>query len=228
MSTPDELRQQQSLLASMTPPQRKVWQEFFYPGYGIEQKSGCFSGKTETKTMTAQEYMHFVRSRVEHLKIKNKALGKLGIDEDQVTEIAPVEFRGFKHTDVTQYKERCSNLYEVTWLFFSADQLYAYSILLDMVSDSVKERTEEYFYKDVTNFSSATDSIEKLEQVANFTKGGCMKPDETTYTHKKTILETSIFKIVVPGESFTCEMEATGEIEKRIQGMKQKLREKKA
>jgi len=222
------LQKQQSELALLNPTQKRVKQEFFKPGYGIEQKGGCFSKKTEIKKMTSSEYVALVRTTVGSMNVKKKALGKLGIDEDQVTEVKPVEFQAFKHTKDSEYKQGCSNLFEVTWLFFSTNQLYAYSVIIDMLSNSLKERTEEYFYKDVTNFSSSTESTEKTEEVAETKKGGCGKPDQTTYSHKKTVLEVAEFKIVVPGDAFRCAMEATDEIEKLIQGMKQKLREKKS
>jgi len=224
----DQLQKEQSLLATLNPTQKRVMQEFFKPGFGIEQKKGCFGGKTEIKTMSASEYIDLVRNTVNSMNVKKKALGKLGIDEDQVTEIQPVEFQAFKHTKDSAYKQGCSNFFEVTWLFFSANQLYAYSVVVDMLSNSLKERTEEYFYKDVTNFSSSTESTEKTEAVTEIKKGGCGKADQTIYSHKKTMLEVAEFKIVVPGDAFRCAMEATDEIEKRIQGMKQKLREKKS
>ena len=223
-----QLQKEQSLLATLNPTQKRVLQEFFKPGFGIEQKGGCFSKKIEIKKMTDSEYVSLVMSAVDSMSVKKKALGKLGIDEDQVTEIQPVEFRAFKHTKDSLYKQRCSNLFEITWLFFSSTQLYAYSVIIDMLSNSLKERTEEYFYKDVTNFSSSTESTDKTEEVTEIKKGGCGKADQTIYSHKKTVLEVAEFKIVVPGDAFKCAMEANDEVEKRIQGMKQKLREKKS
>jgi hypothetical protein len=159
----NKLKREQSKLEQMNPAQKRVLQEFFSPGFGIEQKTGCFGGGPDLKMMSASEYRAFVEQQVAPLNIKSKGLSKHGIDEDQVKEVPPVEFRGFSHTKDSFYKQGCSNLYEVTWLFFSSEQLYIYSILLDMLSDTKKERTEEYFYKDVTSFSSATDSVEKIE-----------------------------------------------------------------
>jgi len=224
----NKLKKELSFLSSLDPTQKKIYQEFFHPGYGLEpKKGGCFGGKgEEIKIMSVSDYKSLVNSQIASLGIKAKALKKLGIDEDQVTEIPPVEFRGFDFS-AEEYKSGCTNLYEVTWLFFSADQLFVYSIEIDMISNTKKERTEEYFYKDVTNFSSSTESIEKTEEVVETTKGGCGSPPVTNYSQKKSVLDTAMFKIVVPGEAFTCAMEANDEIEKRIQGMKQKLREKK-
>jgi len=226
----NKLKKEQSFLSSLNPDQRKIYQEFFHPGYGLPpKKGGCFGGKgEEIKEMSVSEYKSMVSSYITSLNIRKKALNKLGIDEDQVTEIAPVEFRGFCYPKNAEYRGGCSNIYEVTWLFFSASQLFVYSITLDTISNTTKERTEEYFYKDVTNFSSSTESVETTEMVRETKKGGCGKPDVTNFTQKKSVLDTARFKIVVPGEAFQCAMEADEEIEKRIQGMKQKLREKKS
>ncbi|MDR2599268.1 MAG: hypothetical protein LBC73_03230 [Oscillospiraceae bacterium] len=228
----DKFKRELAVLEPMKPSQRRVLQEYFEPGFGIEQKVGCFAKQPEIKTMSASEYREIVKQEVTGLTIKKKAISKLGIDEDQVKEIQPVEFRGFIFPRGEHfYKSGCSNLYEVTWLFFSADQLYVYSLTFDMLSDSKKERTEEYFYKDVTNFSSATDSEETVEMVVSEVKAkgcGCMKkPPKKEYKQLKTMLETAKFSIIVPGDKFSCAMEASDDLESRIQGMKQKLREKK-
>ena len=50
--------------------------------------------------------------------------------------------------------------YQISWLFFSATQLYAYQYTFNMDNFDKKEQTLEYFYKDVTNFATSSDTEE--------------------------------------------------------------------
>ena len=79
-----------------------------------------------------------------------------------------------------------------------------------MTDDSKKENTEEYFYKDITNFSTTTVSVEY-----NDNKG------------RKQTQDLSKFAIVVPGDKMYCAIGGSEDVERSIQAMKQKLREKK-
>ncbi len=88
-----------------------------------------------------------------------------------------------------------------------------------MQDDGHEERTEEYFYKDITNCSTVSDSIPKIV----VEPGGCMRKENIS---KKNI-DTSRFAIVVPGDKFYCSMKKSEYSEKAVQGMKAKLREKK-
>jgi hypothetical protein len=88
-----------------------------------------------------------------------------------------------------------------------------------MADDTLKEKTDEYFYKDITNFSSSSDTVEKevLE------KTSCTG----TPTYSRKSVSYNRFSLVVPGERFDCSMEQNDYTERSIQGMKAKLREKK-
>jgi hypothetical protein len=90
--------------------------------------------------------------------------------------------------------------------------------------DSKKDRTEEYFYKDITNFSTSSESEDKSVLVS---KGGCLGIGKKTERVPKTVAH-DLFRLAVPGDGpFTCEMVNDDEAASRIQGMKAKLREKK-
>jgi hypothetical protein len=89
-----------------------------------------------------------------------------------------------------------------------------------MADDTRAEKTEEYFFKDITNFSSSSDTIEK-EVLEKTSCNG-----QSTYSRKQ--VPSNTFALVVPGEKFKCSMEQTEYTEKTIQGMKAKLREKKS
>jgi hypothetical protein len=160
------------------------------------------------------------------LNLRQKALDKTGVDESQVNEIAPCEFKNWSLDKDTRVKiggdgRFRSSAYQVTWLFFSDKQVYVYQYTFNMDKDEKKERTEEYFYKDITNFSTSSESEEK--ETWGIPKGCINKVP--TVTRKN--IDRDVFKLIVPGDQFLCEMVNDSEAENKIKAMKNKLREKK-
>lgn len=168
---------------------------------------GCFS-----KKMSDAEYDAFIQKSV--LGLKQRGMDKIGLDEDQLKEIEPVHFENYLF-DKDCYKKKGedkiwrSSKYQATWIFFSDTQVYLYQKTMSFDEKKDKERTEEYFYKDITNFSTTSELTE-------------VKENDNTLQ-----LESIQFKLVVPGDSFLCAMEQNDYTESAIQGMKTKLREKK-
>lgn len=196
-------------------PQQKQVIDYFY------MKGGCLN-----KTITDQEYDAMVMERIGREDFKQKALNRLGIDESEVQEIAPVHFESYYFDANGKTSSRLgkdhvwrSSGYQVTWLFFSDTQVYIYQYTLNMDEDGQKERTEEYFYRDVTNFSSAAETEEQI--VAD--KVSCT--GKTSYIRKNITYDS--MSVIVPGDKFSCAMTRNDYSEKAIQGMKAKLREKK-
>ena len=179
-----------------------------------------------SKTITDQEYEGMVMARAKSMDFKKKALDKIGIDESQVTEVAPIHFEGFLFNDedvlALNGKDNLwrSSAYQITWLFFSSTQIYVYQYTFHLDSDEKKEKAEEYFYKDVTSFSATSDTVEKMTPG----KTGCTGEVKE---YVRTNVDTNRFALVVPGEKFYCAMQQNDYTEKAIQGMKAKLREKK-
>ncbi len=200
-------------LKGRTPEQQKVIKYFYGAG-------GCLS-----KGITDAEYDALLKAKLNSMDIKAKALNKIGLDESQVSEIEPVHFEGYLFDDKNAFarlgkdREWRSSAYQVSWIFFSDSQVYVYQYTFNMDEDGKKESTEEYFYKDITNFSTASDSVEK-EVVDKVSCTG-----KTTYIRKS--VDTNRFALVVPGDKFYCSMEQNEYTERAIQGMKAKLREKK-
>ena len=172
------------------------------------------------KAMSDQEYDQMIFDVLKSNNFKQKALNKIGLDEDQVNEIEPVHFEGFqfgknafaKQGDDGKYR---SSQYQVSWLFFSSTQVYLYQYTFNMDEDGKKESTEEYFYKDITNFSTSSDTEETPFYDKN-KKASILKN-----------VDTNRFALTVPGDKFYCSMEQNDYTESSIQGMKAKLREKK-
>ncbi|HRS64319.1 MAG TPA: hypothetical protein P5519_00340 [Spirochaetia bacterium] len=191
-----------SAIAGKTPDQVKVLKYFLKP-------EGCMS-----KNMSDDEYFSMVIAKRDALNLKARALGKIGLDEDELQEIPPVMFEGFTFQDAWAKKRAngnwVSSSYQISWLFFSTTQVYLYQYVIYMDEDKKREYSEEYFYKDVTNFSTRSET-EK-------TKGTLGNSIE---------VETTKFALVVPGATLTVAIEGSKNFEDAIQAMKQKLREKK-
>ena len=178
---------------------------------------GCLS-----KTMNDAQYEELVKTTISKQDFKKKALEKIGLDESELKEIDPVHFEGWAYGNNISYAKRGkdgnwrSSAYQISWLFFSSTQVYLYQDTIHFDKDDKKVATEEYFYKDITNFSTSTDTV------------------ETPYwdpKQKKSLLEnidSNRFALTVPGDKFYCSLEQNDYTERAIQAMKAKLREKKS
>ena len=172
-------------------------------------KEGCM-----TKTITDEEYWQMIQAKKNSLNLRQKALSKIGLDEDEVSESPPAVFEGFVFKNAFAKKRAngnwISSSYQVAWLFFSSTQIYIYRYTFNMDEDKKSESTDEFFYKDVTSFSTAS---------------------ETETAHglgdSKFEIESNKFKMVVPGDKIFVSMDGVEDSEAIIQAMKQKLREKK-
>ncbi|MDR0531353.1 MAG: hypothetical protein LBG83_04730 [Oscillospiraceae bacterium] len=189
---------------------------YFYGG-----KGGCFG----EKTLSDAEYDALVRSKADALNLQQKALDKLGLDISQVREINPVCLEGWFHNGNKTYSRRGgdrvlrSSSYQITWLFFSSSQVYCYQYLINMDDDGKREDSQEFFYRDIVNFSTKTKAVEYQQRVG----GGCMKEPEV----KHFTDDTDEFRLVVPGDQFTCAYTQSDAVTRSIRAMQQKLREKK-
>ena len=177
---------------------------------------GCFS-----KRMKDEEYDAMVQAVLGSMDFRQKALNKIGLDESEVSEIEPVHFEGWvfgKNSYARLGKDNLyrSSAYQVSWLFFSSTQVYLYQYTFNMDEDGKKEATEEYFYKDITNFSTSSDTVETPIY------------DPKAEKDKLINVDSNRFALTVPGDKFYCSMEQNDYTERAIQGMKAKLREKKA
>ena len=109
-----------------TPEQKKVIEYFC--------KEGCM-----TKTMDDEEYLSMVRAKRDSLNLRQKALTKIGLDEDEVSEIPPASFEGFVYKNAYAKKRAngnwVSSSYQVAWLFFSSTQIYIYRYTFNMDED---------------------------------------------------------------------------------------------
>lgn len=172
--------------------------------------------------MTDSDYDRMVASVRDSLNLKQKALNKIGLDEDQLREIDPVFFEGYARDNLFVGKQDGklrSTWYETAWLFFSDTQVYMYKYSWDMESDGKRETSEEYFYRDITNFNTAAETVEAFQ-----VKNGCNGKEKS---REKVNRDYSSFSLVVPGDKFYCSTSNAPNAEASVSAMKQKLREKK-
>jgi hypothetical protein len=192
---------------------------------------GCFG----SKYISDEEFLVIQNKAVGSLEDrKSQALNKLGIDIDQVSEIEPVGFQGYAWMadEIEAMKKNyvrfpgaggvITPTKELTWLFFGDQQLFVYKCRVDMCDSQLRsEKTLEYFYKDITAFSTESSSHrEKKGTLEN----GC---GSSTWEYSDQTIQEEKFKIVVPGEVFSCAMSPEDDNDNKISGMKQKLRDKK-
>ena len=172
-------------------------------------REGCMAN-----IMTDDEYSSMVCRKRDSLNLRQKALDKIGLDEEEVSEISPATFEGYVYNNA--YAKRRANgdwvssAYQVAWLFFSSTQIYIYRCTFNMDGDKKFESTDEFFYKDVTSFSTSSET-EQAHGVGD----------------KKFEIVSNKFKMVVPGDQIFVSMDGIENSDDIIQAMKQKLREKK-
>ena len=138
-------------------------------------------------------------------------LGQLGVDEDEVKEIAPVHFEGFRYSGAylktNSKKQLVSSIYETSWLFFSSNQIFVYKATMNLFDNTIHVVADEFFYRDIVSFSTLSDR-------------------EVTNTGMNIPMD-SFSMLNSGGERFTCSMTNVPDAKASIDGMKQLLREKK-
>lgn len=151
--------------------------------------------------------------------VKQKALSKLGIDEDEVKLIEPILINGPYYRNIVSQvltrqgsdgRRRSSN-FEAIVLFFSESQIHSYSYRFSLVANEKNETTDEYFYKDVVSVATSSNSLAVKD-----------------FAGKDATVNFEEFKLTTSGgTSITCSMWDAGMVEKSIQGMRQLLKQRK-
>lgn len=200
-----------------TPEQKKVISYFAPAGGCIGLISSMFT------MMKDHEYDAKIQQRVKKLNSMENALNKLGIDIEMVNEVKPIYVEGYYYDDKKVFAKAGkdgkwrSSAYEFAWIFCGDKQLYVYSYRFNMDEDGKKETAQEYFYKDITNISHSTETVEKETY-----DGSCIRSHKVLRN-----IDYTRFQLSSMGDKFYCSMYATEENERSVQGLKNKLREKK-
>lgn len=196
--------------------------DFFASDFG-GSGFGCL--RKGFRSMSVDEYQKKVGERCNSLNLKSKAMAKIGLDESQISEISPICLSSFVFDDDAWVKVdgdvAVSSKYGVTWIFFSATQMYPYSFIFDMTSDNTWETTKDFFYQDITCFTTESKLVERI---LTETGKGCFGKGESTYKQNYVV---DTLNITVPGSSFCISMRDAGNQAQSIQAAKAMLRERK-
>lgn len=160
------------------------------------------------------EYESYLNSIV-RLDVQ-QAIDKLGVDESEVNEIDPVLIEGYLFNKNSLTKKNAQNKwissgYHATWLLFSATQVYIYRREFYADENRNNVNTLEYFYRDVTAFRTGQESFEVQDRLTN----------------RIEQVNTDTFQVVVPGDDMKVSVNDSSDFERKVQAMKQLLREKK-
>lgn len=183
------------------------------------------------RTNWYKEYDKFLEKTINDLNLKQRGLNKIGIDESQIDDISEGKeeasgVRSFSVRGISlqgYYRQAVNNTYrtqyyEVTWIYFTKEQILTYNIKFDLLDLNRKtESTEEFFYDDIVSVSTSSESVDvKAEQ----------RVDETKKTDSTVVRET--FRIVVPGDKLTYSFTPTEEAVKSVKGLTGLIRSKKS
>lgn len=168
-------------------------------------------------TPTDEEYDNICSSQCNNMT--QKALNKLGVDEDEVKEIAPIVFDGYCYSGFDKFKQGKdnkwrTNKYQAVQLFFSANEVHVYTYTFTTTEDKKTESTDVYFYKDIVSVSTATETAKLKETV----KGKTEDKD----------VEFECFKLTTAGgTAFEVSVRDSDSAQRSINAMRQLLRAKK-
>ena len=190
-------------------------------GENESQGCGCLSQLT---TITNQQYMAIVQRKCEEFDTRARALEKIGLDPSQVQEIPPIVLSSFVYDDDCHVRVdngvAVSSQYSITWIFFSATQMYTYKYVFDTTSSDTWEITNDFFYGDITCFTTGHSVKEKIRVTA---AKGCLGTE--TVNKSRYVVDT--LEVIVPGTKYIVSLTNSPTVEQSIQAAKAMLREKK-
>ncbi|MBR2615981.1 MAG: hypothetical protein IKC69_04825 [Clostridia bacterium] len=208
-----------NLKKGKNPEQKKAIDYLFAD---LDSSGGCLSKLT---TISNQEYMAIVQRKCQEFDTRARALEKIGLDPSQVQEIAPIVLSSFVYDDDCYVRVdngiAVSSQYSITWIFFSASQMYTYKYIFDTTSDNTWEITKDFFYSDITCFTTERAIKEKIGVSAGC---GCLGNKENV---SKNHYVVDTLEVIVPGTSYSVSLTNSPTVEQSIQAAKAMLREKK-
>ena len=115
------------------------------------------------KSISDSELDQYCESRVGDLKIE--AINKLGIDEDEVSEVQPLQVSSYDNASKALgalYKQGNdgiwrSSQYMVTILFCSKEMIHCFVRRFSIIRDGHNDSIEEYFYRDIVSIKVTQD-----------------------------------------------------------------------
>ena len=147
--------------------------------------------------------------------MKERALKKLGVDEDEVSEIAPISFDGYVYQNalIKQGKDGKyrSSKYQAVMFLFSSNEVHCFTYDFSIVESGQKESTDVYFYKDIVSVSTQTEGTQY--SVGN---------------GKSSQFDYEYFKLTTTGgTSISCAVRNIDDAQRSINGMRSLIKTKK-
>ncbi len=150
--------------------------------------------------------------------LKSKALDKLGLDESEIMEIAPVYFDGYHFENVNEVKigkdkKARSSQGRAVCFFFTKNEVYCYTYTVSLIENFTSEDTDTYFYSDIVS-------------VATTTANGTINSIKTSV--KPQSYQYDCFKLTTTGgTSMQAGLRDKAGAERSINGMRNLIKEKK-
>lgn len=161
------------------------------------------------------EFDKLFQEKLNKLNPKATGMNKVGVIEDDF-QADPFYISGKKYDSYYRYGKdgvARTNHNEITWLFFTKDQVLIYTLNFKMTEDKKTENTQEFFYSDIVSVSTGTTSVEVQ-------KGNAIDRNDDS-------IEAEEFRLVVPGDKMCFAFTSNEAVSKSIQGMKNLIRTKK-
>lgn len=164
-------------------------------------------------TPSDKQYDESVRENLRDLK--SRALKKLGIDEDEISEVAPITFEGYDYQGANKRKEGKdkkwrSNVYKAVMIFFSQNEMHCYTLRFKTTEQEQIEGTDVYFYQDIVSASTASNT------------------ETITVGKKQKTVNIEAFQLTTKGgNSITVNLLNAADAQKSVNAMRALLREKK-
>lgn len=175
--------------------------------------------------ISESKYDELVADHIKKINSRERAMAMLGIVPEMVQETQPLLLGGYDYENSTYVKSgkdgkwRAST-FEITWVFCGDEQIYAFSSGFETYSNRCWDIAREYYYKDISNVKHKVGKKEKFRK-----KKGCFG---ITQGYSIDVIDYSAFEICDKGgNSFSCVLMKNDAVERSIQGLKAKIREKK-
>ena len=167
------------------------------------------------KLLSHDEYEGLVAKKIEEMNVVQLGLNRLGLDESQVEEVKPIILKDRALIDTSLHvfdSEKGvihSSTQHVTLLYFTNEELFVYKIEFDMCCNKQQEWTSEFFYEDICDI---TTNIDK-----NILELGSEKLEYSTVS----------FNVIASNSSIGFSVDGDNPNVSSINGMKQKIRDRK-
>ena len=188
-----------------------------------------------------EEFDAIVANSISKDEVRIRAVAELGLDESQLIEIEPIYFDNYYYgtpedvedvleifynvkltlndlSDKTQRKKLKevdviigtgkdgklrSSVYQVTWLFSTQNQICIYQEVIRLHNKETEKITRQFLWRNIVSITGSQSTLRVKEVTERY----------------------DTFRIVVPGDEFTCSMFASEYTRRSINAIRQKLTE---